>query len=120
MSEPTNPTDDRKFDRKDVLFAASLQVGDKAHDCEIINISFGGAQLHLGRALKSGKKAGLEIDPFGSFDTEIRWSADGEVGIKKVYDPRSYLKKAEQATADRLIEACNDLESTGKTIFGTV
>jgi len=45
---------------------------------------------------------------------------DGEVGIKKVYDPRSYLKKAEQATADRLIEACNDLESTGKTIFGTV
>ena len=45
---------------------------------------------------------------------------DGEVGIKKVYDPRSYLKKAEQATADRLIEACNDLESTGETIFGTV
>ena len=45
---------------------------------------------------------------------------DGEVGNKKVYDPRSYLKKAEQATADRLVEACNDLESTGKTIFGTV
>lgn len=45
---------------------------------------------------------------------------DGEVGNKKVYDPRSYLKKAEQAMADRMIEACNDLESTGKTIFGTV
>ncbi len=45
---------------------------------------------------------------------------DGEVGNKKAYDPRSYLKKAEQATADRLVEACNDLESTGKTIFGTV
>ena len=51
MSEPTNPTDDRKFDRKDALFAASLQIGDKAHDCEIINISFGGAQLHLGGAV---------------------------------------------------------------------
>jgi fructose-bisphosphate aldolase class II len=45
---------------------------------------------------------------------------DGEVGSKKVYDPRSYLKKAEAAMADRLIEACNDLESTGKTIAGTV
>ena len=87
MSEPTNPTDDRKFDRKDALFAANLQIGDKAHDCEIINISFGGAQLHLGRALKSGKKAVLEIDPFGSFDTEIRWSADGKVGIKFNDDP---------------------------------
>ncbi len=82
MNEPTNPSDGRKFERKKVLFAASLQVGDKSHDCEIINISFGGAQLHLGRALKSGEKAVLEIDPFGSFDTEIRWSADGDVGIK--------------------------------------
>ena len=87
MNKPTDSTDGRKFDRKDVLFAASLRVGDKTHDCEIINISFGGAQLHLGRTLKSGKKAVLEIDPFGSFDTEIRWSADGEVGIKFNDDP---------------------------------
>ena len=45
---------------------------------------------------------------------------DGEVGNKKVYDPRSYLKKAEEAMAARMVEACNDLESTGKTIFGNV
>lgn len=45
---------------------------------------------------------------------------EGEVGNKKVYDPRSYLKKAEQAMADRMIEACNDLESSGKSIFGQV
>ena len=45
---------------------------------------------------------------------------EGEVGNKKVYDPRSYLKKAEAATADRLGEACDDLLSTGKTICGTV
>ena len=45
---------------------------------------------------------------------------DGEVGIKKVYDPRSYLKKAEEAMATRLGEACEDLESTGKSIHGTV
>ncbi len=87
MSEPTNPTDGREFERKEVLFSAHLQVGDKTHGCEIINISFGGAQLHLGRTLKSGEKAVLEIEPFGSFDTEIRWSADGEVGIKFNDDP---------------------------------
>lgn len=45
---------------------------------------------------------------------------DGEVGLKKVYDPRSYLKKAEGAMAARLMEACNDLESTGKTLAGKV
>lgn len=41
---------------------------------------------------------------------------DGEVGNKKVYDPRSYLKAAEKGMAQRVIEACNDLNSTGKTL----
>ena len=45
---------------------------------------------------------------------------DGEVGNKKAYDPRSYLKKAEISLADRLKEAADDLCSTGKTIFGKV
>jgi fructose-bisphosphate aldolase, class II len=42
---------------------------------------------------------------------------DGEIGIKKAYDPRSYLKKAEAGVAARMGEACNDLRSTGKTIY---
>jgi fructose-bisphosphate aldolase class II len=45
---------------------------------------------------------------------------DGEVGDKKNYDPRSYLKKAELGLCARMKEACEDLKSTGKTIFGTV
>jgi fructose-bisphosphate aldolase class II len=45
---------------------------------------------------------------------------DGEVGNKKHYDPRSYLKKAEISLANRLKEAADDLRSTGNTIFGTV
>ena len=45
---------------------------------------------------------------------------DGEVGDKKNYDPRSYLKKGEQSLCERMKEACDDLKSTGKTIFGTV
>ena len=43
---------------------------------------------------------------------------DGEVGNKKTYDPRGYLKKAEQSLCDRLKEACDDLLSTGKSIHG--
>ncbi|WP_311475804.1 class II fructose-bisphosphate aldolase [uncultured Corynebacterium sp.] len=41
---------------------------------------------------------------------------DGEVGNKKVYDPRSYMKKAEQGMADRVIEACQDLRSVGTSV----
>ncbi|MGC1739440.1 class II fructose-bisphosphate aldolase [Mycobacterium sp.] len=41
---------------------------------------------------------------------------DGDVGNKKVYDPRSYLKKAEASMTERVIEACNDLHCDGKSV----
>jgi fructose-bisphosphate aldolase class II len=45
---------------------------------------------------------------------------DGEIGDKKMYDPRSYLKAGEKGVAERLGSACDDLLSTGKTLIGTV
>ena len=44
---------------------------------------------------------------------------DGEVGNKKVYDPRSYLKKAEANMRDRVELAVDDLQAAGTTLFGT-
>jgi fructose-bisphosphate aldolase class II len=38
---------------------------------------------------------------------------DGEVGNKKVYDPRSWSKAAETGMAERVTKACEDLKSTG-------
>ncbi len=38
---------------------------------------------------------------------------DGEVGNKKLYDPRSYGKAAEASMAARVVEACQDLRSAG-------
>ncbi len=45
---------------------------------------------------------------------------DGEVGNKKHYDPRAYLKLAEAGMAERVALACDDLLSTGKSISGQV
>ena len=55
---------------------------------------------------------------FRNFDGVLK--VDGEVGNKKAYDPRSYLKKAEQAMADRVAAACNDLRSAGRTAGRTL
>ena len=43
---------------------------------------------------------------------------DGEVGNKKAYDPRSYLKAAEVGMAARIVEACEDLLSAGQSTAG--
>jgi fructose-bisphosphate aldolase class II len=41
---------------------------------------------------------------------------EGEVGNKKVYDPRAYGKKGERNMADRIMRACDDLRSTGTSL----
>ncbi len=41
---------------------------------------------------------------------------DGEVGVKKDYDPRTYLKLAEASMSARIVEACGDLGSAGQSI----
>ncbi|HZD24511.1 MAG TPA: class II fructose-bisphosphate aldolase [Acidimicrobiia bacterium] len=41
---------------------------------------------------------------------------DGEVGNKKTYDPRAYMKKAETGMSARVVEACQMLNSDGHTI----
>ena len=51
---------------------------------------------------------------FTNYDGVLK--VDGEVGVKKTYDPRTYLKAAEAAMADRVVQACQDLRSTGTTL----
>lgn len=55
---------------------------------------------------------------FRNYDGVLK--VDGEIGSKKHYDPRVYLKLAETAMAERIAVACDDLLSTGKSIAGQV
>ncbi|MBO3130055.1 class II fructose-bisphosphate aldolase [Dermatophilus congolensis] len=41
---------------------------------------------------------------------------DGEVGNKKQYDPRAWGKAAEEGMAARVVEACENLRSAGKSL----
>ncbi len=41
---------------------------------------------------------------------------DGDVGNKKLYDPRSWGKAAEAGMTARVVRACEDLRSTGTTV----
>jgi fructose-bisphosphate aldolase class II len=51
---------------------------------------------------------------FTNYDGVLK--VDGEVGNKKAYDPRGYLKKAEANMSERVVEACNDLHSAGRSV----
>jgi fructose-bisphosphate aldolase, class II len=51
---------------------------------------------------------------FTNYDGVLK--VDGEVGDKKTYDPRSWGKAAEAGMAARVVEACENLRSAGKSI----
>ncbi len=51
---------------------------------------------------------------FRNYDGVLK--VDGEVGNKKVYDPRAWGKAAEKGMAARVLEACENLRSTGHTL----
>jgi fructose-bisphosphate aldolase class II len=53
---------------------------------------------------------------FTNYDGVLK--VDGEVGNKKAYDPRTYLKAAEVGMAARVVEACEDLLSAGQSQAG--
>ncbi len=53
---------------------------------------------------------------FTNYDGVLK--VDGEVGSKKAYDPRSYLKKAEAQMTERVAEACQDLHCAEKSLSG--
>jgi fructose-bisphosphate aldolase, class II len=48
---------------------------------------------------------------FKNYDGVLK--VDGEVGSKKVYDPRAWGRAAEAGMAARVTQACEDLKSTG-------
>ena len=51
---------------------------------------------------------------FKNYDGVLK--VEGEVGNKKLYDPRTYLKKSETSMKDRVKQAVLDLRSEGTTL----
>jgi fructose-bisphosphate aldolase, class II len=51
---------------------------------------------------------------FKNYDGVLK--VDGEVGVKKSYDPRTWGKSAEANMAKRVVQACEDLRSAGQKL----
>jgi fructose-bisphosphate aldolase class II len=51
---------------------------------------------------------------FANYDGVLK--VDGEVGNKKAYDPRAWGKAAEAGMAARVVEACENLRASGRSI----
>ncbi len=77
-------------------------------------VSYGVVKMNVDTDTQYAFTRPVAAHMFQNYDGVLK--IDGEVGNKKVYDPRSWGKSAEQAMAARVVEACQDLNSTGHSL----
>jgi fructose-bisphosphate aldolase class II len=78
------------------------------------SLKFGVVKMNVDTDMQYAFTRPIAAHMFTNYDGVLK--VDGDVGNKKAYDPRGYLKKAEAAMSVRVVEACNDLHSTGKSV----
>jgi fructose-bisphosphate aldolase, class II len=79
-------------------------------------VSYGVVKMNIDTDTQYAFTRPIADHMFKNYDGVLK--VDGEVGSKKAYDPRSYLKVAEQAMAARVANACETLKSAGRMLAG--
>jgi fructose-bisphosphate aldolase, class II len=109
---------------KDLQDAVGQKVGkDKPFDL-VFHGGSGSSMAEIHEALDHGVvKMNIDTDTQYAFTRPIVehmftnyagvLKVDGEVGNKKVYDPRSYAQRGEEGMAARVLQACQELRSAG-------
>jgi fructose-bisphosphate aldolase, class II len=77
-------------------------------------LSYGVIKMNVDTDMQYAFTRAIADHVFRRYDGVLK--IDGEVGDKKAYDPRTYLKSAEQSMAARVSTACEDLRSSGHTL----
>lgn len=109
--------------------ALKARYGEKARFDLVFHGGSGSAKGEIAESLEYGVvKMNIDTDTQYAFTRPIAdhmfkhydevLKIDGEVGSKKAYDPRAYLRMAEQNMTRRVVEACRDLRSEGRTLLG--
>src|SRR6195952_4107667 len=85
---------------------------------EIVAEQFGTADKPFNLVFHGGSGSDLSDIREGIFYGVVKMNVDGEVGVKKTYAPRTYMKLAEASKAGRVVRACEDLLSAGQSQAG--
>ncbi len=107
--------------------AVAARFGDDARHYLVFHGGSGSSREEVQETLRYGVvKMNIDTDTQYAFTRPIAdhmfthysgvLKVDGEVGDKKAYDPRSYLKKAELGMAQRVVAACAELGSAERTL----
>jgi fructose-bisphosphate aldolase class II len=87
--------------------------GSELHDIHEA-LDYGVVKMNIDTDMQYAFTRSIAGHFFKNYDGVLK--VDGEVGNKKVYDPRSYLALGETAMAARVVQAVQELRAVGTTI----
>ncbi len=73
--------DARSYRRRSVLWPAKLKVGRHDFECQIWNMSLGGARIRLDLPIKKGADVTLLIAGRGEIGATVRWCRNDTTGL---------------------------------------
>lgn len=80
------PEERQRFTRRSVLIAAKLCIGDHMADCDVIDLSAGGAKVAVGERFPVNAEICLLIDDY-QFHGKIAWRDGESLGLQFSEDP---------------------------------
>ena len=102
------PSDAKPFDF--VFHGGSGSLKSEIED----SLNYGVVKMNVDTDTQYAFTRPLAAHMFANYDGVLK--VDGEVGNKKAYDPRSYLKKAEASMSERVVEACTGPAQRGPIV----
>jgi fructose-bisphosphate aldolase class II len=91
-----------------VFHGGSGSMAEEIHEA----VSYGVVKMNIDTDTQYAFTRPVAGHMFANYDGVLK--VDGEVGDKKSYDPRSYLRAAESAMAERVVQGCANLGSAGQ------
>lgn len=100
--------EDKPFDL--VFHGGSGSTMEEIHE----SLDYGVVKMNIDTDTQYAFTRPIADHMFKNYDAVLK--VDGEVGVKKFYDPRSWSQVGEEGMADRVVRACKELRSTGTTM----
>ena len=82
MNKTANPAERQKHPRYQTLCSGKFYAGDRTVDCDVINISVGGAKVRLAQEIEITSQPWLRIEGIGEFTGRIAWRDGAFLGIQ--------------------------------------
>lgn len=89
----------RRFERKQLLWAATVEVRGQRFEGTIVDLSPGGARIKFDAAVATGEELTLVLKQLDDLGAKVVWQREGEAGLQFLLAPEEVAARIQQKLA---------------------